>query len=271
MRSEPPQPRCEATGRRCEASPAGRGVCDAKRAPEGSAGECAMRSEPTRGDAKRAPGRVILRRVWAAGGASGASLGGSGGSPPRENTASQAQEAKGLQAWSDAGWLRGQTTRRRMHRRSDGGPERRRCSDGGPEHRYACYTETPPCASRPDYKQIWHAQRLGGRSGLSLLLFRVCFLAKRAGWLRPGGRRLRGRPLAGHPVAPGGCSASAAVVVGPKSRGASGLTAAVGDHHGEIGDGDSTDRRNRRPPAGALHEQGNRGRKTSHPDSIMIR
>src|SRR6202041_71824 len=27
-----------------------------------------------------------------------------------------------------------------------------RCSDGGPEHRYACYTETPPCASRPDYK-----------------------------------------------------------------------------------------------------------------------
>ena len=25
-----------------------------------------------------------------------------------------------------------------------------RCSDGGPEHRYACYTETPPCASRPD-------------------------------------------------------------------------------------------------------------------------
>jgi hypothetical protein len=27
-----------------------------------------------------------------------------------------------------------------------------RCSDGGPEHRYACYTETPPCASRPDYR-----------------------------------------------------------------------------------------------------------------------
>jgi hypothetical protein len=26
-----------------------------------------------------------------------------------------------------------------------------RCSDGGPEHRYACYTETPPCASRLDY------------------------------------------------------------------------------------------------------------------------
>src|SRR5437016_2745426 len=27
-----------------------------------------------------------------------------------------------------------------------------RCSDGGPEHRYACYTETPPSASRPDYE-----------------------------------------------------------------------------------------------------------------------
>src|SRR5215472_12646841 len=23
-------------------------------------------------------------------------------------------------------------------------------SSGGPEHRYACYTEPPPCASRPD-------------------------------------------------------------------------------------------------------------------------
>jgi hypothetical protein len=38
---------------------------------------------------------------------------------------------------SDAGWLRGQTTLRRNHRRSDGGPERREgCSDGGSEHRY---------------------------------------------------------------------------------------------------------------------------------------
>src|SRR5215831_17220837 len=27
-----------------------------------------------------------------------------------------------------------------------------RCSDGGPEHRYACYTETPPSTSRPDYE-----------------------------------------------------------------------------------------------------------------------
>ena len=47
----------------------------------------------------------------------------------------------GLRKKGDAGWLRGQTTRRRYHRRSDGGPERRqRCPDGGPEHRYEWYT-----------------------------------------------------------------------------------------------------------------------------------
>ncbi len=46
-----------------------------------------------------------------------------------------AQERRGKRM-SDAGWLRGQTTRRRIHRRSDGGPERRqRCPGGGPEHR----------------------------------------------------------------------------------------------------------------------------------------
>jgi len=43
-------------------------------------------------------------------------------------------ESRGVK--SDAGWLRGQTTRRRIHRRSDGGPERRHWySGGGPEHR----------------------------------------------------------------------------------------------------------------------------------------
>jgi hypothetical protein len=66
---------------------------------------------------------------------------------------------KSPRIWSDAGWLRGQTTRRRIHRRSDGGPERRsRCPDGGPEHRYECYTETPPYVSRPNYEPI-SAQR----------------------------------------------------------------------------------------------------------------
>src|ERR1700740_2949993 len=51
----------------------------------------------------------------------------------------------------DAGWLRGQTTRRRYHRRPDGGPERRQwCPDGGPEHRYEWYTAGPPYVSRPN-------------------------------------------------------------------------------------------------------------------------
>jgi hypothetical protein len=67
----------------------------------------------------------------------------------RINRMAQAQK-KG-----DAGWLRGQTTRRRYHRRSDGGPERRqRCPDGGPEHRYEWYTADPLYVSRPNDNQI---------------------------------------------------------------------------------------------------------------------
>ncbi len=76
-----------------------------------------------------------------------------GGRRVQEREPSQSQ--KSPRRWSDAGWLRGQTTRRRIHRRSDGGPERRRwCPDGGPEHRYECYTETPPYVSRPNYEPI---------------------------------------------------------------------------------------------------------------------
>ena len=55
----------------------------------------------------------------------------------------------------DAGWLRGQTTRRRIHRRSDGGPERRQWHpDGGPGHRYEWYTESPPYVSRPNFSKL---------------------------------------------------------------------------------------------------------------------
>src|SRR6202012_5425266 len=62
---------------------------------------------------------------------------------------------KSPQTWIDAGWLPGQTTRRRNHPRSDRGPDgRSRCPDGGPEHRYECYTETPPYVSRPNYEPI---------------------------------------------------------------------------------------------------------------------
>ena len=106
------------------------------------------------------------------------------------------------------------------------------------------------------------------RSAVSRLLFRVCFLAKRPGRLRPGRCLLRGRP----PSRPPGCVRGDVAfrqpwLVGPKTPGASGLTATVGDHYGEIGDGDSTYRRNRRQPPRAPDEQGNRGAKTSDPDS----
>jgi hypothetical protein len=107
-----------------------------------------------------------------------------------------------------------------------------------------------------------------GRSAVSRLLFRLCFLAKRPGRLRAGGRPLRGGP----PSRPPGCVRGDVAfwqpwLVGTKTPGASGLAATVGEHNGEIGDGDSTCRRNRRPPPGARDEQGNRGRKTSDPDS----
>jgi hypothetical protein len=107
-----------------------------------------------------------------------------------------------------------------------------------------------------------------GRSAVSRLLFRPCFLAKRLGRLRPGGRP----PRDGPPSRPPGCVRGDVAfwqpwLVGPKTGGASGLSATVGDHYGEIGDGDSTHCRNRRQPPRAPDEQGNRGRKTSDPDS----
>ncbi len=213
----------------------------------------AIRGKPSSGEGVRA----------------GTRFGGSGGSPPREDKASRCRS--GPQA--------------RKHRATPGGYGGKppgvafigvptgarnagRCSDGGPEHRYACYTETPPCASRPDYEQIGPAPVLLGRSAVSRLLFRLCFLAKRRGRLRAGGRPLRGGP----PSRPPGCVRGDVAfwqpwLVGTKTPGASGLAAAVGDHYGEIGDGDSTYRRNRRPPPRARDEQGNRGRKTSDPDS----
>lgn len=106
------------------------------------------------------------------------------------------------------------------------------------------------------------------RSAVSRLPFRVCFLAKRPGRLRRGGCLLRGRPPSRPPGrVRGDVAFRQPWLVGPETPGASGFTAAVGDHYGEIGDGDSTHRRNRRQPPRAPDEQGNRGRKTSDPDS----
>jgi hypothetical protein len=234
-----------------------------------------MRSEPPRGCAMRSElpgGRGESHRGGSGplGCASGASLRGVRGvAPPGRYCGPSAKAHEVGRAWSDAGWLRGQTTRRRIHRRSDGGPERRQVLRRGTRAPLCMLHRNPPlCVKTGLEADLATHMRLGGRSALSRLLFRVCFLAKRAGWLRPGRRRLRGRP----PSRPSGCVRGDVAgwqpwFVGPKTSGASGLTAAVGDHYGEIGDGDSTDCRNRRPPAGARHEQGNRGRKTSDPDT----
>ena len=107
-------------------------------------------------------------------GAAGVASGGSGGSPPGQILRATAKDPE-VRAWGDAGWLRGQTTRRRIHRRSDGGPERRqRCPDGGPEHRYECYTETPRYVSRPNYACI--SAEVRSRAAMSRLgrLLTVC-------------------------------------------------------------------------------------------------
>ena len=107
-------------------------------------------------------------------GAAGVASGGSGGSPPGQILRATAKDPE-VRPWGDAGWLRGQTTRRRIHRRSDGGPERRqRCPDGGPEHRYECYTETPRYVSRPNYACI--SGEVRSRAAMSRLgrLLTVC-------------------------------------------------------------------------------------------------
>src|ERR1700729_2226567 len=49
----------------------------------------------------------------------------------RWSTTGRSPGSTGSVKMSDAGWLRGQTTRRRIHRRSDGGPERRHGAPAG--------------------------------------------------------------------------------------------------------------------------------------------
>lgn len=76
----------------------------------------------------------------------------------RSGSSESAQRDRGIKEKGDAGWLRGQTTRRRYHRRSDGGPERRqRCLDGGPKHRYEWYTANPLFVSRTDNNKSGNA------------------------------------------------------------------------------------------------------------------
>ena len=193
--------------------------------------------------------------------------GGPGASPGKYGEPS-AKAPEVRRAWSDAGWLRGQTTRRRIHRRSDGGPERRQVLRRGTRAPLCMLHRNPPvCVKTGLQADLARRHALSHRSAVSRLLFSPCFLANRVGWLRPGRWRLRGGP----PSRPPGCVRGHVAIwqpglVGPETTRASGLPAPVGDHYGEIGDGDSAHCGNRRQPARAPDEQGNRGPKTSDPD-----
>jgi len=110
----------------------------------------ARRSEPGRprgqprvgGLAGAQPGEVRSR--------CGAQLGedratwGSGGIPPGKALRAIANPTESRGVKSDAGWLRGQTTRRRIHRRSDGGPERRQALRRGTRAPLCMLHRNPP-------------------------------------------------------------------------------------------------------------------------------
>ena len=77
--------------------------------------------------------------------------GGSGGIPPG-NTASHGEaDLKAGEDRATPGGYGGKPPGVAFIGVPTGARNAGRRSDGGPEHRYACYTETPPCASRWDY------------------------------------------------------------------------------------------------------------------------
>jgi hypothetical protein len=69
---------------------------------------------------------------------------GSGGYPPGKTLRAIANRTESPGAKGDAGWLRGQTTRRRIHRRSDGGPERRQVLRRGTRAPLCMLHRNPP-------------------------------------------------------------------------------------------------------------------------------
>jgi len=85
-----------------------------------------------------------------------------GGYPPRKIPRAIAKRTESPRAKSDAGWLRGQTTRRRIHRRSDGGPERRQALRRG--------TRAPLCMLTPNPPLCVKTRITGHRVGAQFLL-----------------------------------------------------------------------------------------------------
>ena len=119
---------------------------------------------PTRGAASQARGRRRAQRAreWVTSGGAAARVGRHGGPgvSPRKIPRAIAKRTESPGAKGDAGWLRGQTTRRRIHRRSDGGPERRQVLRRG--------TRAPLC-------MLHRNPPLCVKTGLPAIAFGRCF------------------------------------------------------------------------------------------------
>src|SRR6266851_7831316 len=146
----------------------------------------------------------------------------------------------------DAGWLRGQTTRRRIHRRSDGGPERRQVLRRGTRAPLCMLHRNPPLCVKTGITRSRCAQgiSLSARGFLAacwLLIAaskgaRILITASKGSGIRHGVGRPAGA-LAGT-LLPRDTPDRQAGFVSAKSSGAGGLAAAVGEDDSEIGDDD---------------------------------
>ncbi len=123
----------------------------------GTADGGATRRRPTtRGATSHARGRRRAQRApgWGTGGGAAGEVRatwGARGVSPRENTASHSEaDLKVREQRATPGGYGGKPPGVAFIGVPTGARNAGRCSDGGPEHRYACYTETPPCASRLD-------------------------------------------------------------------------------------------------------------------------
>src|ERR1022692_2312133 len=142
---------------------------------------------------------------------------------------------------SDAGWLRGQTTRRRIHRRSDGGPERRQVLRRGTRAPLCMLHRNPPLV-RQD--RITSRSCRARRFTLSINRFLPAFWAVITG--SKGSRLSRG---VGRPAStPLGALLAGDMrywqprLIGAKTSGTGGLAPAVGEDDCEIGDDDRANR-----------------------------
>jgi len=112
----------------------------------------AQRSVSAQQDGRRVPGSA--QRVPVSAQQDGATWGVPGGLPPGKHCGHRRSRQNVGEDGATPGGYGGKPPGVAFIGVPTGARNAGRCSDGGPEHRYACYTETPPCASRPDYEQI---------------------------------------------------------------------------------------------------------------------